>query len=86
MRKLNWLNYTGTTQSRFNGAALFQVRKLAKFAKLKFEKARFNGAALFQVRKLHALPALRQNIDGASMGPHFFKCGNTAIMSPLDPS
>ena len=36
----------------------------------------FNGAALFQVRKLDGFigEAERQSI--ASMGPHFFKCGN----------
>ena len=38
---------------RFNGAALFQVRKVAKEAGIPVARLRrFNGAALFQVRKV----------------------------------
>ena len=36
---------------RFNGAALFQVRKKSKQALVQSAKQGFNGAALFQVRK-----------------------------------
>ena len=35
----------------FNGAALFQVRKVSTLRNLKIRKSNFNGAALFQVRK-----------------------------------
>ena len=40
----------------------------------------FNGAALFQVRKHVSTELLDEPFDEASMGPHFFKCGNSTFM------
>ena len=37
---------------RFNGAALFQVRKDGRRGPIEAEPCGFNGAALFQVRKV----------------------------------
>ena len=63
----------------FNGAALFQVRKHFQNIASDASDASFNGAALFQVRK-HPVQAL-DHLCGilASMGPHFFKCGNNWV-------
>ena len=36
----------------------------------------FNGAALFQVRKFLHIGRFGHQASRASMGPHFFKCGN----------
>ena len=62
---------------RFNGAALFQVRKGIRRLSPARRIRRFNGAALFQVRKVRRdrWTSFRQSI--ASMGPHFFKCGKS---------
>ena len=87
-------------RNRFNGAALFQVRKLKRTRRIRRGQSGFNGAALFQVRKFDCViiqtksleklqwgrtfssaeiselgEALDESSD-ASMGPHFFKCGN----------
>ena len=43
----------------------------------------FNGAALFQVRKGDGIVVTKEDYFKASMGPHFFKCGKTAISSEL---
>ena len=44
------------------------------------ERRSFNGAALFQVRKLISPGDRCVWQDGASMGPHSFKCGSTIAM------
>ena len=68
----------------FNGAALFQVRKLASPIAAALEIARFNGAALFQVRKPLRRSRNRSFSGWASMGPHFFKCGNKDCQTSKD--
>ena len=61
---------------RFNGAALFQVRKASRLeAPISSSNSGFNGAALFQVRKVLARLSALCGAGSASMGPHFFKCG-----------
>ena len=90
-----------TTFCRFNGAALFQVRKPQNYPLPWTASTQcFNGAALFQVRKQRVPPDVISNRlrlqwgrtfssaetlismpeimmrPSASMGPHFFKCGN----------
>ncbi len=69
---------------RFNGAALFQVRKedLSKFFLLR--SFGFNGAALFQVRKAPEPTAKRADEATASMGPHSFKCGKQGWLLDRD--
>ena len=59
----------------FNGAALFQVRKVHNGLSNHDTGGGFNGAALFQVRKGNLDTACFYNTQIASMGPHFFKCG-----------
>ena len=59
----------------FNGAALFQVRKVHRRLYVRFPRHSFNGAALFQVRKVTIVNISLPFTSGASMGPHFFKCG-----------
>ena len=68
----------------FNGAALFQVRKLRhlNYNENSF-KCCFNGAALFQVRKLMKRTPSTSITSVASMGPHFFKCGNQSSAAPV---
>ena len=70
---LAWVN--NLRGRRFNGAALFQVRKAPSSVSINPRTNSFNGAALFQVRKgaeCWPSPGLGAR---ASMGPHFFKCG-----------
>ena len=45
----------------------------------------FNGAALFQVRKLPSRSPHQVAVTRASMGPHFFKCGNSPVWVYQDP-
>ena len=60
----------------FNGAALFQVRKVPEcITPLPQDFRSFNGAALFQVRKVVSNACAYNAASCASMGPHFFKCG-----------
>ena len=66
-------------KGRFNGAALFQVRKRDMHAGFYSELPRFNGAALFQVRKSAEIGRYEPKLLLASMGPHFFKCGKKGI-------
>ena len=68
---------------RFNGAALFQVRKSALETKLIGTIMGFNGAALFQVRKFGWVGGKRWVAKIASMGPHSFKCGSGSLSSDL---
>ena len=60
---------------RFNGAALFQVRKDAQGLPTLALLFSFNGAALFQVRKAKEILECNDYLVDASMGPHSFKCG-----------
>ena len=74
-----WLDRKLETESggSFNGAALFQVRKCCATTLVAAHLAgSFNGAALFQVRKLQLMQNRNLSERVASMGPHFFKCGN----------
>ena len=64
----------------FNGAALFQVRKVdLPTCQRVFALPCFNGAALFQVRKGARLGSASQIRGWASMGPHSFKCGKNRL-------
>ena len=65
----------GNGIGRFNGAALFQVRKDAITRLGCMHRDGFNGAALFQVRKAYNSKFHNRKKRRASMGPHFFKCG-----------
>ena len=74
--KPEWRTSRDKGRSRFNGAALFQVRKeFVRSFKGDSGVRCFNGAALFQVRKVDIMSVMNTRLNAASMGPHSFKCG-----------
>ncbi len=63
----------------FNGAVVFQRRKLVSLCDCKSPLTCFNGAVVFQRRKRELLFLNQTDPDGASMGPSFFNDGNIVV-------
>ena len=62
--------------SDFNGAALFQVRKLPEPPPEKTAKTALQWGRTFSSAEIQLANSLRHPLSCTSMGPHFFKCGN----------
>ena len=72
-----------TRLTSFNGAALFQVRK-QKLAKVRREKSRqLQWGRTFSSAETPSGEQMTPPAKAASMGPHFFKCGNQFKLSSV---